>query len=69
MSTLRGPPSKEEQYIQRLYDECSEEYKLGSEVYDKPDKRTKDVIKEWDQYHMLVAILSARRSEDPNRQV
>ena len=61
------PASSEEQYYQELYGECSKE--LGSEVYDKPDKRTKNVIKDWDQFHMLVAILSSRRSKDPNRQV
>ena len=59
--------SKEEQYYLDLYSECSEE--LGSDVYDKPDKRTKNIIKEWDQFHMLVAVLSSRRSKDPNRQV
>lgn len=62
-----APVSSEEQYYRRLYGECSEE--LGSEVYDKPDKRTNNLIKEWDQFHMLVAVLSSRRSNDPNRQV
>ena len=62
-----APASNEEQYYQKLYDECSEE--LGSEVYNKPDKRTKNVIQEWDQFHMLVAVLSSKRSKDPNRKV
>ena len=61
-----APASNEEKYYQELYSECSEE--LGS-VYDKPDKRTKNIIKDWDQFHMLVAVLSSRRSKDPNRQV
>ena len=58
--------SKEERYYRDLYSECSEE--LGSEVYDKPDKRTKNVV-DWEQFHMLVAVLSSRRSKDPNRKV
>jgi deoxycytidylate deaminase len=61
-----APMSNEEQYYQKLYDECSEE--LVREVYDKPDKRAKNVV-DWDQFHMLVAVLSSKRSKDPNRQV
>ena len=66
-STSESVPaaSNEEKYYQELYSECSEE--LGS-VYDKPDKRTKNVV-DWDQFHMLVAVLSSRRSKDHNRQV
>ena len=60
-----APPSNEERYYQELYSECSKE--LGG-VYDKPDKRTKNVV-DWDQFHMLVAVLSSRRSKDPNRKV
>ena len=56
----------EEKYYQELYSECSEE--LGSVSYDKPDKRTKNVV-DWDQFHMLVAVLSSKRSKDPSRQV
>jgi deoxycytidylate deaminase len=61
-----APISNEEQYYQKLYDECLDE--LESDVYDKPDKRTKNVV-DWDQFHMLVAVLSSRRSKDPNRKV
>jgi hypothetical protein len=61
-----APMSIEERYYEELHDEYSEE--LGSDVYNKPDKRTKNVV-DWDQFHMLVAILSSRRSKDPNRQI
>ena len=67
MSTIQSGVSREEQYNRHLYSECSGE--PGSEVYDKPDKRTRHLIKEWDEFHMLVAILSSKRSWDPNRQV
>ena len=43
------PPSNEEKYYQELYSECSEE--LGG-VYDKPDKRTKNVV-DWDIWPTL----------------
>ena len=58
--------SKEEEYYRDLYSKCSEE--VGSAVYDKPDKRTKNVV-DWEQFHMLVAVLSSRRSKDPNQKV
>ena len=67
MSTMHVVSAREELYYRRLYGEYSGE--LGSEVYDKPDKRAKHLIKEWDQFHMLVAVLSSKRSQDPNRQV
>ena len=58
----------DEEYYVQLYDDFCDDLESKA-VYEKPDKRQEKSRIQWEEFHMLVAVLSSRRGDDPDRKV